>query len=66
MLERLNREAANVTASGQAGEQHVLHRDIETRGVLALSKVGAHRYAADSRTSVPCTRSDAPPSPGRA
>ena len=33
---------------------HTLHRDYETRGVLALSKVGAHRYAADPRTEVLC------------
>jgi DNA polymerase len=33
---------------------HVLHRDYETRGVLDLRKVGAHRYAADPRTEVLC------------
>ena len=54
MLERTNREAPNTTAPEQDGEQHVLHRDIETRGALALGKVGAHRYAADPRTSVLC------------
>jgi DNA polymerase bacteriophage-type len=54
MLERTNREISNSTAPGYDGAQHVLHRDYETRGVLALNKVGAHRYAADSRTSVVC------------
>ena len=54
MLERTNRETSNSTASGYDGAQHVLHRDYETRGVLALNKVGAHRYAADSRTAVLC------------
>ena len=33
---------------------HFLHRDYETRGVLDLRKVGAHRYAADPRTEVIC------------
>ena len=36
------------------GAQHILLRDYETRGVLALNKVGVHRYAADSRTTVLC------------
>ena len=54
MLERLSREAPNTMAFGQDGAQRVLHRDYETRGVLALGKVGAHRYAADSRTAVLC------------
>ena len=54
MLERLSREAPNTMAFGQDGAQRVLHRDYETRGVLVLGKVGAHRYAADSRTAVLC------------
>ena len=54
MLERLSREISNSTAPGHDGAQHVLLRDYETRGVLALNKVGAHRYAADSRTTVLC------------
>jgi DNA polymerase len=33
---------------------HVLFRDYETRGVLPLDKVGAHRYAADPRTEPLC------------
>jgi DNA polymerase len=33
---------------------HVLFRDYETRGVLALGKVGVHRYAADPQTEVLC------------
>jgi DNA polymerase bacteriophage-type len=33
---------------------HVLFRDYETRGVLALDKVGVHRYAADPQTEVLC------------
>jgi DNA polymerase len=32
----------------------MLHRDYETRSVLALGKVGARRYAADPRTEVLC------------
>ena len=35
--------------------QHVIHRDVETFGVLDLRVVGAHRYAADFRTDVYCT-----------
>ena len=54
MLERLSREALNTTALEHAGEQHVLHRDYETRGVLALNKVGVHRYTIDPSTSVIC------------
>ena len=34
--------------------QHVLHRDVETFGVLDLRVVGAHRYAADPRTDIYC------------
>jgi hypothetical protein len=33
---------------------HVLFRDYETRGVLALDNVGVHRYAADPQTEVLC------------
>ena len=54
MLERANREISNSTAPGYDGAQHVLLRDYETHGVLALNKVGVHRYAADSRTTVLC------------
>jgi DNA polymerase len=41
-----------VAAASQT--QHVLHRDYETRGVLQLQKVGTHRYAAHSGTSIIC------------
>jgi len=34
--------------------RHVLHRDYETRSPVLLKKVGAHRYAADPRTSIIC------------
>jgi DNA polymerase len=34
------------------GRPHVLHRDFETRGVLDLAIVGAHKYAADPRTEI--------------
>jgi DNA polymerase len=34
--------------------QHTLHRDYETRGVLRLKSVGAHRYVIDAGTSVLC------------
>ena len=33
---------------------HILHRDYETRGKLALKSVGTHRYAADANTEVIC------------
>ena len=33
---------------------HTLHRDVETRGLLSLSKVGVHRYAADAGTEILC------------
>jgi DNA polymerase bacteriophage-type len=36
------------------GVRHLLHRDYETRSVLLLNKVGAHRYAADPRTEILC------------
>jgi DNA polymerase bacteriophage-type len=35
-------------------QQHVLHRDYETRGQLQLKRVGTHRYAADPGTEVLC------------
>ena len=54
MLEPRSGKALNTTAPGHDGGQHVFHRDYETRGVLALGKVGVHRYAADSRTAVLC------------
>jgi DNA polymerase bacteriophage-type len=55
MLERTNREVPSTTAASEHdGEPHVLIRDYETRGVLALNKVGVHRYAADPRTEVLC------------
>src|SRR5262245_14242251 len=37
---------------GAAG--HILVRDYETRGLLRLNLVGAHRYAADPDTDVLC------------
>jgi DNA polymerase bacteriophage-type len=52
MLERLSVAPDKTTAPGHNGG--VLHRDYETRGVLDLRKVGAHKYAADSRTEVLC------------
>ena len=36
------------------GQPHLLHRDYETCGQLSLKTVGAHRYAADSRTKILC------------
>jgi hypothetical protein len=51
MLERLSPNTIAPTP-GYAGEQHALFRDYEGRGVLALNKVGAPRYAADPRTEV--------------
>jgi hypothetical protein len=34
--------------------RHVLQRDYETRSPVLLKTVGAHRYAADPRTSIIC------------
>jgi DNA polymerase bacteriophage-type len=53
MLERLSPNTIAPTP-GYAGEQHTLFRDYECRGVLALNKIGVHRYAADPRTEVLC------------
>ena len=39
-------------SSVQAPQRRLLFRDVETRGVLDLRKVGAHRYAADTATDV--------------
>jgi DNA polymerase len=41
-------------AAVATANQHVLHRDYETRGVLQLPKVGAHRYATHAKTSITC------------
>ena len=35
-------------------QQHVLHRDYETRSPALLKNVGVHRYAADPRTEIIC------------
>jgi DNA polymerase bacteriophage-type len=35
-------------------QQHVLHRDYETRSLVSLKIVGAHRYASDPRTEIYC------------
>ena len=53
MLEPLPRQAASADTANRP-EQHVLHRDYETRSVLSLKAVGAHRYAAHPRTEVLC------------
>src|SRR5262245_31632990 len=37
-----------------SGPVTFLYRDYESRGVLPLDKVGAHKYAADARTEVMC------------
>ena len=37
------------SAAANFAQQHVLHRDYETRSRAILKKVGAHRYAADPR-----------------
>ena len=52
MLERTALAAAQLDRLDN--QQHVLHRDYETRGVVSLGKCGVHRYAADSRTEVLC------------
>ena len=55
MLDRLSSgEVLNTAEHGRDDKPHVLHRDYETRGVLVLGKVGAHRYAADRQTAVLC------------
>lgn len=33
---------------------HVCHRDYETRSILALERVGTHKYATDPCTEVLC------------
>ena len=35
-------------------QQHVLHRDFETRALVSLKAVGAHRYAAAPGTEIIC------------
>jgi DNA polymerase bacteriophage-type len=45
---------SQIQRSGRDDAAHVLFRDYETRGVLALDKVGVHRYAADPQTEVLC------------
>jgi DNA polymerase bacteriophage-type len=50
MHEPLSRRSAETPPAAR----HVLHRDYETRGVLNLKKVGAHKYAADPQTEVFC------------
>ena len=35
-------------------QQHVLHRDFETRSSLLLKTVGTHRYASDPRSEILC------------
>jgi DNA polymerase len=42
--------AANVVVA----PRHTLHRDFETRSRVDLRKVGAHKYATDSRTEILC------------
>jgi DNA polymerase len=53
MLDRLAADTAVVEPARDSGP-HVLFRDYETRGLLTLNKVGAHRYAADPGTEVLC------------
>jgi DNA polymerase bacteriophage-type len=43
-----------LTAANVSFEQHVLHRDYETRSRAILKIVGAQRYGADSSTEVLC------------
>ena len=54
MLNRLSSETRSDTTHVPDNKPHVLHRDYETRGVLALGKVGAARYAADQNTEILC------------
>jgi DNA polymerase len=47
--------ASSITGVANTGTSvRFLHRDYETRGVLDLRKVGAHRYAANPDTEVIC------------
>jgi DNA polymerase len=45
---------SQIQCSGRDDAAHVLFRDYETRGVLALDKVGVERYAADPQTEIVC------------
>jgi DNA polymerase bacteriophage-type len=50
----LERTTSTARFDQRIGIEHTLHRDVETRGLLPLSKVGVHRYAADGRTEILC------------
>jgi DNA polymerase len=52
----MNIHPINSTVAAAMAQQQptVLHRDIESRGVLSLPKVGAWKYAADPRTEIFC------------
>src|SRR5262245_38259143 len=62
MLEQLDLRGGGVTHDHRGvgvdlpdgAARHILVRDYETRGLLRLDLVGAHRYAADSGTDVLC------------
>jgi DNA polymerase len=43
-----------LAAARDPNAPHVLHHDVETRSVLDLTVVGAHRYAVDPSTQVLC------------
>jgi hypothetical protein len=53
-LAMLERTTETISASWRNDQLHTIHRDFETRGVLDLRRVGAHRYAADPRTEILC------------
>jgi DNA polymerase len=42
------------SAAANSAQQHVLHRDYETRSRAILKHVGTHKYAADPSTQVLC------------
>src|SRR5262245_54104700 len=50
----LARDEPRLDRYQHADQQHTLHRDYETRGVLCLLSVGVHQYVSDAGTSVLC------------
>jgi DNA polymerase len=50
----LARDEPRLDRYQHADQQHTLHRDYETRGLLRLASVGVHQYVSDAGTSVLC------------
>jgi DNA polymerase bacteriophage-type len=54
MLDRLSTMSVDAIVRDGGAQQHILHRDYETRSRVILRSIGAHRYAADPSTEVLC------------